>query len=223
MMDMNNHATVDETLVSANNDQSNADTTAETVVKEYSKKRKIFFVSDMDKEADYLHYMSMEGYHFVSRKGITYTFELGEVKNYYYHLGYYEHGLRDNDRYISNFKEAGWKNIYHEKGEFDGMLHYFRTEEAPGMPGPEIFSERKSRKELYKRLLAGWRNLITIIIIMILFMLGFVYFLFTHPTIYQTIFLTIFAIVFALLVSTMLLYMVVYRKVKHKLMSFKYQ
>lgn len=203
--------------------------TMETVTKEIETKPetlvkyRIFFVSDMDEEARYLHEMSMSGYHFKEKKGIRYIFELGEVKNYYYHLGYYEHGLRDGDRYVENFKEAGWESIYHEKSEFDGMLHYFRTLEEPGAPEPEIYSDRKSRNALYKRLLSSWRNLITMIVILMVFMLGILFFLLTHPTIYQGIFMTIFTIVAVLLIGTFILYLTIYMKVKKKLLEFKYQ
>lgn len=190
--------------------------------KEVIKKKRIFFVSDMDEEAQYLHTMSLSGYHFIKKEGITYYFELGEVKNYFYHLGYYEHGVRDEDRYVSNFKDAGWDSIYHEKGEFDGILHYFRTEEEAGEEEPSIYSERKSRKALYKRLLDSWRNLITMIIICMIAMVGFYYFLFTHPTIYQTTFYIILSIVSCLLIIGLIIYLRIYHKVKKKLEEFKY-
>lgn len=190
--------------------------------KEVIKKKRIFFVSDMDEEAQFLHTMSLSGYHFIKKEGITYYFELGEVKNYFYHLGYYEHGVRDEDRYVSNFKDAGWDSIYHEKGEFDGILHYFRTEEEAGEEEPSIFSERQSRKDLYKRLLDTWRNLITMIIICMIAMCGFFYFLYSHPTIYQTTFYVILSCVSALLIVGLLIYLHIYCKVKKKLEEFKY-
>lgn len=223
---------LDETEIVENSTQTKVETAANKVEtpSELSEKKPesidkfhIFFVSDMDEEASFLHDMSLSGYHFKSKKGIRYTFELGEVKNYYYHLGYYEHGLRDGDRYLDNFKEAGWESIFHEKSEFDGMLHYFRTEEEPGAPEPEIYSDRKSRNALYKRLLSSWRNLITMIIIFMVFMVGILTFLLTHPTIYQGIFMTIFVIVAILLIGTLALYLYIYHKVKKKLLEFKYQ
>ena len=189
---------------------------------ELLKKKKIFFVSDMDEEARFLHTMSLSGYHFTKKDGITYYFELGTVKNYYYHLGYYEHGVRDEDRYVSNFKDAGWDSVYHEKGEFDGILHYFRTEEEAGAAEPSIYSENRSRKDLYKRLLASWRNLITMIIICMIAMVGFFYFLLTHPTIYQTAFMITLGIVSCLLIFGLVLYLCIYQKVRKKLEEFKY-
>lgn len=103
------------------------------------------------------------------------------------------------------------------------MLHYFCTLEEPGAPEPEIYSDRKSRNALYKRLLSSWRNLITMIVILMVFMLGILFFLLTHPTIYQGIFMTIFTIVAVLLIGTFILYLMIYMKVKKKLLEFKYQ
>ena len=108
------------------------------------KKYKLFFVSDMDEEAEYLHSMSEKGLHFVRKNGIQYIFKKDTPKNYYYHLGYYEKDIRDPDQYVENYKEAGWDNIYHEKGEFNGVWNYFRTEMETGTK-PEIFSDRTSR------------------------------------------------------------------------------
>ncbi len=191
-------------------------------LKEIEIKRKVFFVSDMEDEAKYLHIMSMSGYHFFEKKGINYYFELGEVKNYYYHLGYYEHGLRDEDRYVNNYREAGWEDVFSEKSEFDGVLHYFRTEEPIGEQAPEIYSDRKSKKILYSRLLENWRNLITIIVLFIVCMGGILYFLLTHPTIYQVIYLSIYAVVLALLLGSLGIYMMIYLKVKRKMVELKY-
>ena len=52
------------------------------------KRRKLFFVSDMDEEAEYLHEMSLQGYHFIKKKGMCYYFRQGEPINYYYCLLY---------------------------------------------------------------------------------------------------------------------------------------
>ena len=35
--------------------------------------------------------------------------------------------IRDPDQYVENYKEAGWDNIYHEKGVLM-VWNYFRTE-----------------------------------------------------------------------------------------------
>ena len=37
---------------------------------------------------------------------------LVKVKNYFYHLGYYEKDKREGSRYETNYKDAGWeKNL----------------------------------------------------------------------------------------------------------------
>ena len=75
-----------------------------------------------------------------------------------------------------NYKEAGWDNIYHEKGEFNGVWNYFRTEMETGTK-PEIFSDRTSRIALYKRLLTSWRSLLTMLAICSAFIIGLLAFL----------------------------------------------
>ena len=70
----------------------------------------------MDEEAEYLHEMSLQGYHFIKKKGMCYYFRQGEPINYYYHLGYYEKDKRDGGRYLDNYVAAGWEDVYHEKG-----------------------------------------------------------------------------------------------------------
>ena len=89
------------------------------------KRRKLFFVSDMDEEAEYLHEMSLQGYHFIKKKGMCYYFRQGEPINYYYHLGYYEKDKRDGGRYLDNYVAAGWEDVYHEKGEVPRNLALF--------------------------------------------------------------------------------------------------
>ena len=106
------------------------------------KRFKLFFVSDMDDEASYLHDMSLQGYHFVTKKGMQYVFRQGEPKNFYYHLGYYEKDKKDGDRYVDNYLDAGWEKIFHEKAEFDGVWNYFRIEMEINEPEPNIFSDR---------------------------------------------------------------------------------
>lgn len=57
-----------------------AEKPAVTETSENVKKYKLFFVSDMDEEAEFLHKMSKDGLHFVSKNGIQYLFKKGEPK-----------------------------------------------------------------------------------------------------------------------------------------------
>lgn len=183
------------------------------------KKFKLFFVSDMDDEAKYLHEMSLKGLHFESKQGMQYLFKQGEVKNYYYHLSYYEKDKRDSERYLQNYEEAGWENIYHEKAEFDGVWNYFRIEAAPGEEDPNIFSDRVSRIALYKRLLGSWRSLLAMIVICLLFMLFICYFLGTHPTQFTSVFMTIGVVVMIVIVLAFAVYLRAYLKISRKLVE----
>ncbi len=180
------------------------------------KKYKLFFVTDLDKEAVYLHEMSKKGLHFVKRNGIQYLFKKGEEKDYYYHLGYYEKDLRDEEQYVKNYADAGWELIYHEKGEFDGVWNYFRieTEEEP-----HIFSDRVSRIALYKRLLESWRSLLTMFVICFLFVLGFYSFLLlrVNPSTVTTVSLWVAGIFLVLIAISFAVYLKLYKNIEKKL------
>lgn len=180
------------------------------------KRFKLFFVSDMDDEAVYLHDMSLQGYHFVTKKGMQYIFRQGEPKNYYYHLGYYEKDKRDGDRYVDNYLEAGWENIYHEKAEFDGVWNYFRIEMPIHEAEPNIFSDRVSRLALYKRLLSGWRSLLAVDVICFLALLYIYYSLSTHPSTMTGLFMTGCVLLLIVVVLVFIIYLRAYRKISKK-------
>lgn len=180
------------------------------------KRRKLFFVSDMDEEAIYLHDMSLQGYHFISKKGMQYTFRQGEPKNYFYHLGYYEKDKRDGERYLDNYTEAGWENIFHEKGEFDGVWNYFRIEMPVGEEEPNIFSDRVSRLALYKRLLSSWRTLLAVDIICFILTIFFYIFLSNHPSKTTGLFITLASVLFITLILIFIVYIRAYLKISRK-------
>ncbi|MEG0526783.1 MAG: DUF2812 domain-containing protein [Longicatena sp.] len=180
------------------------------------KRFKLFFVSDMDDEAVYLHDMSLQGYHFVTKKGMQYIFRQGEPKNYYYHLGYYEKDKKDGDRYVDNYLEAGWENIYHEKAEFDGVWNYFRIEMPIHEAEPNIFSDRVSRLALYKRLLSGWRSLLAVDVICFLALLYIYYSLSTHPSTMTGLFMTGCVLLLIVVVLVFIIYLRAYRKISSK-------
>lgn len=203
----------DEATTSKNNEPS--------VHLENIKKVKIFFVSDMDEEAAYLHEMSLQGYHFVNKESVYHIFTQGEPKNYYYHLGYYEKDKRDGDHYLDNYLDAGWENIFHEKAEFDGIWNYFRIEMPAGEPEPNIFSDRVSRMALYQRMLSSWRSLLAMIFICFLAMIFVCYFLATHPSKLTWIFMTMSVIVFIVIILTLLIYSRAYLKISRKLEELK--
>jgi hypothetical protein len=199
-------------------DLQEAEKTGSTASVENVKKYKLFFVSDMDEEAEYLHSMSEKGLHFVSKNGIQYIFKKDAPRNYYYHLGYYEKDIRDPDQYVENYKAAGWENIYHEKGEFDGVWNYFRTEIEDGTR-PEIFSDRMSRIALYKRLLTSWRSLLTMLAICSVFILGLLAFLWlgVNASSITTIGIEVSGVILLLILAVFALYLRLYRKIGRKL------
>lgn len=181
------------------------------------KRIKLFFVSDMDDEAKYLHAMSLQGFHFITKKGIYHIFRQGEPLNYYYHLSYYEKDKRDGERTIDNYENAGWEIIYYEKAEFDGIWNYFRIEMAPGEAEPNIFSDKVSRISLYKRLLSSWRTLLTMDIICLFFMVIMYRFLSNHPSNLTGIFMIFSTIITIIIVFVLIVYAKAYIKISRKL------
>lgn len=181
------------------------------------KKFKLFFVSDMDDEAKYLHEMSIKGYHFLRKEGLYYIFKKDNPSNYYYHLSYYEKDKRDSERYLKNYEEAGWSNIYHEKAEFDGVWNYFRIKLGDGETEPNIFSDRISRIALYKRMLSSWKSLLFVICICFLFMIFITYFLYTHPSSMTLAFMILSIIVMLIVIATLIIYIRAYIRIHKKL------
>ena len=185
------------------------------------KRYKLFFVSDMEEEAAYLHQMSLNGMHFVKKAGIQYVFRTGETKNYFYHLGYYEKDKRDGERYTSNYADAGWENIYHEKGEFDGVWNYFRTEIKDSSFEPHIFSDRISRIALYDRLLSSWRALLAMMVICLLCMGMFLFFLNFKTGRVGTVFLILSVLISIVILLIFAVYSRIYLKINKKLAELK--
>lgn len=186
------------------------------------KKIKLFFVSDMDEEALYLHEMSLQGLHFTGKSGLYYVFKKEEPENYYYHLGYYENDKRDGKRYIDNYTEAGWDNIFHERGEFGGIWNYFRIKIQDDEVEPNIFSDRVSRIALYKRLLSSWRSLLAMILICAVF-IGIVSgFLLSRPSWIQPYILTFCGLVVLTMIVIFAVYTRIYIKIRKKLIEFNY-
>ena len=126
--------------------------------------------------------------------------------------------IRDPEQYVENYKEAGWDNIYHEKGEFDGVWNYFRTEMDDGTE-PKIFSDRMSRIALYKRLLTSWRSLLTMLAICSVFILGLLAFLWlgVNASSITTIGMRVSGIILLLILAVFLLYLRLYHKIGRKL------
>lgn len=190
----------------------------EALSEETVKKYKLFFVTDMDEEADYLHKMSLQGLHFKQKKGMQYLFVKGQPGNYFYHLGYYEKDKHDPQRYVENYREAGWEDIYQEKGEFDGVWHCFRTLCVDGEE-VHIFSDRESRIALYKRLRTSWRSLLAMIFICFVFVLGFLGFLFfgVNASAITTMVIRIVSVLLVCMAAIFVLYLYLYRKLGVKL------
>lgn len=181
------------------------------------KRFKLFFVSDMDEEAKYLHDMSKKGFHFMGKESVYYLFNNDEPRNYYYHLSYHEKDKNDNEHYLSIYEDVGWKNVYHEKAEFDGVWNYFRIEIGNEEEEPNIYSDRVSCIALYKRLLNNWKSLLAMVAICFLFMLFISYFLFTHPSAMTSIFIMLSSLIILVIMGTFFIYLRAYMRIHKKL------
>ena len=147
---------------------------------------------------------------------MCYYFRQGEPINYYYHLGYYEKDKRDGGRYLDNYVAAGWEDVYHEKGEFAGIWHYFRVEMPTGEAQPNIFSDKVSRLELYNRLLSSWRSLLALDVICFIMGIFFYLFIVGHPSDLLGMFTMICTFLFVMSILIFIIYYRAYRKINHK-------
>lgn len=118
----------------------------ETTIRKY----RWFWAWQDEQEEAWLTRMSREkGWHlaYVRWPGF-YTFTVGEPRDYVYRLDYRNTPRRERPAYFQLFADAGWAHI----AEFNNW-QYFRKEARPG-EAPEIFTDRQSKIDKYRRVLA---------------------------------------------------------------------
>ena len=116
----------------------------------FIRKYRWFWVWQDEIEEAWLGEMSREkGWHLacVEWPGF-YTFAVGEPRDYVYRLDYRTTPKREKPAYLQLFVDAGWAHV----GELNNWQH-FRKEARAGET-PEIFTDRQSKIEKYRRLLA---------------------------------------------------------------------
>ena len=112
--------------------------------------RRLFFISQREKEEKFLKKMSAEGWHLVSVKSINYTFIKGEPQNFTYQYDYVTQDENTSDYHLL-FKDAGWEEICGTNGLYNGKWYYFRKE----CNGKEekIYTDNESKYNMYSKLL----------------------------------------------------------------------
>ncbi|MEI3148059.1 MAG: DUF2812 domain-containing protein [Merdibacter sp.] len=91
---------------------------------------KLFYISDYEKEAEYLRSMSLRGYHFVKNDGFSFDFVKGEPRNYFYLLDFYP--VEPDEAEKRRWEAAGWEDIFIRKVNARGSWHFFRYEMKEG-------------------------------------------------------------------------------------------
>lgn len=113
------------------------------------KKFRLFIASNVEKEEQWLTEMSRQGKHFYKHRLGMYYFEEDPNNSYVYQIDF----LHDVDaEYFQLYQDAGWEHV---NTPFSSMklFHYFRTN-ANRSEVKKIYSDRKSVKESYQRMMS---------------------------------------------------------------------
>lgn len=120
-------------------------------MKEIKKEFRWFFITEYEKEAEYLRQCHKEGWKFknVIFPGI-YTFEKCEPQDVIYQLDYNPDGVRNQSEYVQMFEDCGWEYLK----EFMGYT-YFRKPADQMAKEENIFCDDQSRLEMMSRIFQG--------------------------------------------------------------------
>lgn len=116
--------------------------------KKMLRKFKWYWAWQDEEEENWLREMSQDGWH-LSSVGIPtiYDFKFGKPEDFVYRLDYRPHSRMDREDYFQLFEDAGWEHV----GEMSGWQYFRKPASAEG--GLEIFTDRESKIEKYRRLL----------------------------------------------------------------------
>ena len=120
-------------------------------MKEIKKEFRWFFITEYEKEAEYLRQLHKEGWKFknVIFPGI-YTFEKCEPQDMIYQLDYNPDGVKNQSEYVQMFEDCGWEYLK----EFMGYT-YFRKPADQMAKEENIFCDDQSRLEMMSRIFQG--------------------------------------------------------------------
>ena len=121
-----------------------------------------FWAWEDEKEENWLGEMSARGWHLESLgfPGI-YHFKCGEPRPFVYRMDFNSPRLNNREEYFRLFSDSGWEYIGKQGG-----WKYFRKEKNPGETS-EIFTDRDSKADKYRRLLAYLACLLPLMILLL--------------------------------------------------------
>jgi len=127
-------------------------------MKEKKRVFKLFWAWQDEEEEKWLSKMAEEGWHLKKGPWI-YTFGKGEPENAIYKLDFNRTSQKDRDEYLTLFQDAGWEHITEYMS-----WHYFKSNKERVIY-PDIYSDKESKIQKYKTMLAMETLLLAAIII----------------------------------------------------------
>ncbi len=113
------------------------------------RKTRIFWPWEDEIEENWLSEMARQGWHLSAVKPFgSYRFIKGQPAEVTYRMDFQSGTIKNKSDYLQLFSDAGWEYV----GEMTGW-HYFRIPTRAGQ-SPEIFTDRNSKLEKFKRLQA---------------------------------------------------------------------
>ena len=126
--------------------------------------RKIFTITEYDREQEYLSKMHREGWKFTAVTGIgVYHFEQCEPEDVVYQLDYNLEGNINRQDYTTMFEDCGWEYVTTYVG-----YAYFRKPVADMKEQEEIFFDDSSKLEMMRRIFRG--RMIPMFIVFVLYL-----------------------------------------------------
>lgn len=108
---------------------------------------RFYWVWEDEREEAWLSKMAAEGWHLERVIIVCYTFRRGEPRAMSYRLDYRRLRGAERPEYLALFRDAGWEYV-----NTMANWHYFRSPAEDGHL-PEIYTDRASRVEKYRRVL----------------------------------------------------------------------
>ncbi len=111
--------------------------------------KKIKFFSDFEKEEQFLNDMLKKGYRLERYNSLgVYTFRLAEPQALNYRIDYRKFSRKDKfEEYLTLFQDAGWEHVCGTR--YSGLQYFLPNSDK--VQTDDIFSDRESKLERYKR------------------------------------------------------------------------
>lgn len=107
---------------------------------------RMFWLWRESDEIEWLHQMSLDGWHLSNVNGLIYSLTKGEPKDLLYHWDFIPQSKQDHHDYVETFKDAGWHLVCHH-----GSTFYFSS--PSDNKYKDVYTDHQSRSKKYKMLL----------------------------------------------------------------------